>query len=151
MGMTRRWPAVVLVFLVLISLSASVLALSTTAHEHMGCPFAPGTVSVCDAAFLDHWQHWQLAFAAIILEFLLLAGIALASCCWMPGDIPQTGFAVVRIRKRLHDRLTLFQELVRKGILNRKEPDYTSELRLASSTPNTLWNKNTYSRSLLSC
>ncbi len=90
-------------------------------HE-MDCPFAPGGTALC-AAPLAHIKHWQDAFVTILVETLLLVGIALAfikSLNFFPTLDPQ--YERYRMRARIPIRPPLFQELYSQGILNRKAP-----------------------------
>lgn len=107
---------------VVLALCSSIFVLAAPVHHEIGCPFSPASAVVCSSSFLDHWHHWQVAFAAIVAELVLLAGLAFLdyrSMWTLPGTHP---LRVLRIRAQTHDRPVLFVELARKGIVNRKEP-----------------------------
>lgn len=85
-----------------------------------GCPFMPGGTALCGMP-LAHLQHWQSAFAATLIYLLTLCAAALFFIVRLDrlsiGD-PQC--VRYRLRGRIADRPTLFQELFSRGILNPK-------------------------------
>lgn len=92
-------------------------------HAEMGCPFTGSQPVICATNMLTHLNHWQLAFASILVELLLIVALALAYIQqWRLSFSPDPSFQ--RIHKRRHepDRPTRIQELFSRGILNRKEP-----------------------------
>jgi len=99
------------------------LVLAGPMHHEMGCPFSMGQEALCTTSILEHLQHWQVAFASVLAEILLIAAFALVAVWhWKLTALPERSFARMRTRSRAPDRQTLFQELFSRGILNRKEP-----------------------------
>jgi len=86
------------------------------------CPFSSGQPVVCVASILEHMNHWQWAFAAVLFEILALCALALFFRRPLLAVITDTSRVPWRIQKHIPDRPTLFQELFARGILNRKEP-----------------------------
>jgi hypothetical protein len=105
----------------------------------MHCPFAPGCMTS-----LEHLQHWQSALAAIVTALLLVvAPVSFAYSILLPRII---GY---QHRYQLHHeplRPTLFQELLSRGVVHRKEPHFAA--KLYPILKNNLWTKI---QSLLAC
>ena len=100
------------------------LYLPTTGHagHEEGCIFAPGGTAIC-AAPLAHLEHWQSAFAAVLVELLLFFTLSLIFFTRYDLFDPDVGrHATYRPPKFAPIRPSLLQELYSDGILNRKEP-----------------------------
>ena len=101
-----------LVILVIVAVFGMPLMLASPMHHDTGCPFMSGQAAICVASILEHIQHWQIAFATILGEILLIAALALvAAWQWKTHDPPQRSFARIWMRSRAPDRPTLLQEL----------------------------------------
>lgn len=124
--MTHRSILAVVAVLLLLSMGAVFISLTSPMHHEMGCPFMPGHEVACVGP-LEHVSHWQSSFLAVVAEILIfftLLVLAFKSRFFSELDIgpPQRIFS-----QTLHPyRPTLLQELFSKGILNRKEPYLTA-------------------------
>ena len=105
----------------------------------MHCPFAPGCMTS-----LEHLQHWQSALAAIVATLLLTIAIVAFSYSLMLPEI--IGYQRRYQRRCKPLRPPLFQELLSRGIMHRKEPHLAAVLY--SILKNNLWTKT---QSLLAC
>ena len=95
--------------------------MSHAGHE-AGCIFAPGGIAIC-AAGLTHMEHWQSAFAAAIVELLILFTLVIVFFRSYDLFDPDVGrFASTLRLRRVPIRPPILQELYSAGILNRKEP-----------------------------
>lgn len=93
----------------------------TFATPHHHCPFVAGEMSFCITT-LSHLDHWQVAFAAILMELSVLIAIALvfSSRSWsLHLQLSSAAPPIPRYRSR---RPTLFQELFSQGLLHPKAP-----------------------------
>ena len=98
------------------------LMLANPMHHEIGCPFAMGQTAICATSVLEHLQHWQIAFASIFAELLVIAALALVAVrYWELAALPEPSFARIRLRSCAPNKPTLFQELFSRGILNRRE------------------------------
>ncbi len=110
-----------LVVIVVIALLGMPLMLASSAHHEMDCTFMSGHMALCAMNVLQHIQHWQAAFAAILVELLLVAALAgIAMRQWEAVTLPERDFARIRIQNRVPARPTLLQELFSRGILHSK-------------------------------
>jgi hypothetical protein len=113
--------SVILIAFVLMAGFGLFLPVSHAGHD-MGCPFAPATTALCDAAF-GHIKRWQDAFVTPIVEALLLVGVALVVVKFIGLFLKSDPrYERYRLRIRIPTRPILFQELYSQGILNRKAP-----------------------------
>lgn len=70
---------------------------------------------------LEHVTHWQIAFAAIFAELLVVAAFALVAFQqWELAALPERSHVRIRIRSRAPYRPTLFQELFAQGVIHSK-------------------------------
>lgn len=108
-------------FIALAGLGLFIPTMSHAGHN-IDCPFAPGSTALC-AAPLDHLKHWQDSFLAVLVQSLLIVGIALI-LTRLSGIFPKLDpqYERYRLRTRIPIRPPLFQELYSQGILNRKAP-----------------------------
>jgi len=113
----------ILTVFVFVAVFGMPLVLSTPMH-HEVCPFMSMSDQpvICSAETLLHMKHWQSALATILAEILVLVALALAFFRKPFSAFTDTGQVRYRARKRVPERVTLFQELFSRGILNRKEP-----------------------------
>lgn len=119
----RAYMPFLLGVIVVLAVLGTPLMLATPMHHEMGCPFSMGETAMCSMSVFDHIRNWQVAFAAIFAELLIMAALALVALRqWELVALPEPQYAYVRIRSRAPDRPTLFQELFSRGILNRKVP-----------------------------
>lgn len=119
----RAYTPFLIGLVVLVAVLRMPLMLATPMHHEIGCPFAMGQAALCATSVLEHVRHWQIAFASILAQLLVIAALALITLReWQRLVLPDRSFARVRLRPRAPDRPTLFQELFSRGILNRKEP-----------------------------
>ena len=118
----RAYTPFLLGIVVIVAVLGMPLMLMTTMHHEMGCPFAMGQATICATSILEHLQHWQIVFASILAELLLIAAFALIVLRqWELAVMPEPGLVRIRLRSHAPDRPTLLQELFSRGILNRKE------------------------------
>ena len=113
----------VLVFVGLMSTLSPVLLSGMDHHVH--CPFSPESGALC-STLLTHLGHWQLAFAAVFSELVVLAAVALV-VLWLyhnDGLLRVHHYVRYRLRQQGLVRPPFLQELFAQGILNPKEPHY---------------------------
>ena len=124
---TRAYTLPVLTLFVLTALFG-VFTFVTPMHDEIGCPFMPSTSVACSATFLEYWNHWQTAFATILIQtftlfaLTLLAWCALAARRWRQ-KIPKPQFVCADQRSRQNTSLRMFNDLKEAfsdGILNPK-------------------------------
>lgn len=119
----QAYTPLLLVIILIVALLGMPLLFAGPMHHEMGCPFVSGEAAFCATNFLQHITHWQTAFAVVLGELLVIAGLALAVLYqWRVLMLPERSFARIRMRGRTPERPTLLQELFSRGILNRKEP-----------------------------
>lgn len=117
----RAYTPLLLGIVCLVAVLGMPLMLASPMHDEVGCPFAMGQAAVCSMGILEHVAHWQVAFAAIFAELLVVAALALATLRhWEPAALPERSYARVRTRSRAPGRPTLFQELFAQGIIHSK-------------------------------
>ena len=115
-----------LTYLVLFAFGLSTFLGLYVAAGHQGhdahCPFVQVESSLC-ATVLDHIDHWQVAFAAVLVALLICTLVGTAVLHALPLFLTPKR---VRFREdpesRAPDRPTLYQELFARGILNPRAP-----------------------------
>jgi hypothetical protein len=85
------------------------------------CPFVAGEMSFC-ATTLEHLDHWQLAFSAVVVEILVFLGIAIVLSVWPILLLVRQSTAPPNILSRRLRRPTMLQELFSQGLLHPKAP-----------------------------
>lgn len=96
------------------------MLLSHSGH-HEGCPLAVAETALCNSTILEHMSLWQSMFASMLLSLSLLIGALFISFRREFSLLIAEVQNRVRVKATISIRPTLFQELFRRGILNRKE------------------------------
>lgn len=110
-------------FVIIAFVVLAVFGLYLPAHvgHEMTCPFSSGETAIC-ASPLSHLAHWQTAFVAVLIEFLVFVCAALVFFFSLTLEIVRSPqLEKFRLRERIPIRPPLFQELYSQGILNRRE------------------------------
>ena len=119
---TRTYTLSLLIVIILVAVFGLYIPFVGMMGHDMGCPLSFGGATLCPAP-LAHLSYWQTAFAATLVELLILCALAVASFALF--DFSQQK-DTERKRYHLHIyiplRPTLFQELFAQGILNRRAP-----------------------------
>lgn len=123
----RAYTPLLLGLIVMAAVFGLPLMLSSPMHHEMGCPFTPAQAAICATSVLEHVKHWQVAFASIFINLLVIASLAfVAARQWNFAHEALQNSAWAKVRDHVPDRPTLLQELYADGILNRKEPYHFS-------------------------
>ena len=118
----RTYTPFILGIIVIMAVLGMPLMLASPIHHEMGCPFT-GMQSICSMSSLEYVKHWQIAFASILVEILVIAALADAVFRrWQLIALPEPYHVRLRNYAHIPARPTLFQELYSRGVLNRKEP-----------------------------
>ncbi len=89
-------------------------------HE-AGCPFVSVAATPC-VALLEHVEHWQLAFTAVLGKLVLLILLVFVFLTFLGlRTIQDPQYERYRLRAHISLRPPLMQELFSQGILHRKE------------------------------
>lgn len=121
---TIRQAATTLVLVSLIFLAVFGLPMLWHMGGMMGCPFEHGGMSMCDAV-VKHIDHWRAAVTGIAAQVLMLIVFLLVAIAWPLPRIADIGaYRRIRLRVRMPMRVSLVQELLSQGIVNRKEPHF---------------------------
>ncbi|MBL8158068.1 hypothetical protein JNK62_00830 [bacterium] len=115
--MKAQLASVLIVILLFVAAFGLPVLLSHTDH-HFGCPLQTAQAALCSEAALEHLSLWQSMFSSILSVFVLFIGLAVFRV-----GTPMCVSETVRLRSyQWNPRPTLYQELVSRGIHNRKEP-----------------------------
>lgn len=116
----RAYMPLVLSIIIIVAVLGMPLMLASPMDHDMGCPFMTGEMALCATSILLHIQHWQTAFATILVEILVLCALALFFRRPFLATLFDTGQIRCYVRKHTPLRPNLLQELFAQGILNPK-------------------------------